>query len=143
MALNERSADDAWLHFRRKIENWLKNGRSTNWAILVQAVLRLYTARTRRARLVDLPFFNQFLFFLQKRSQVSSAHLSLSTRMKFNYLFFIWFPQISNMSLHYGPQHSFEILIYIHNFSTQWYVVKLLEHSKKQILLLEINHILV
>ena len=36
------------------------------------------TACTRTAQLVDLPFFNRFLIFLQKWSQATSAHLSLS-----------------------------------------------------------------
>ena len=36
----------------------------------------------RMAYLVDLPFFNQFLFFLQKWSQATSAHLSLRASYK-------------------------------------------------------------
>ena len=49
-----------------KLKILLKNERSTCWAILVETALDLRTASTRMAWLVDLPFFNQFLIFLQE-----------------------------------------------------------------------------
>ena len=62
----------------------MKNGRSSGWAVLVlvQAALDPSTASTRTAQPLDLPFLNQFQFFLQKGTPYMLGHPWLNVNWK-------------------------------------------------------------
>ena len=86
LTLNGRLAGIDWLHFWRKNENWLKNGRSRGWAVSgagwSSQISWSGQPAPETAQPLDLPFLIQFSFFLQKCSPHMLGHLSLSVNHK-------------------------------------------------------------
>ena len=79
LTLNGRLAGIDWLHFWRKNENWLKNGRSRGWAVSgagwSSQISWSGQPAPETAQPLDLPFLSQSSFFLQKWCPHMLAHL--------------------------------------------------------------------